>query len=166
MEQVNRASARAGQFQILAEQANDDLRIAAHHLALTVRAMIKFYGIQNINFLLRVPPRYKKVFSAFIIQETRKILDNAETSSSLDAAALRRFGDVSFGEDDKADWLAVLEQYKDVEVNPGDVYNEETFVGFLAPKLTPEDLQVLEDLENGTLEDSQPVASSSKVTLD
>jgi hypothetical protein len=164
MDQVDRASARSTQLQLMLEQANDELRVASHHLALTVRAMIKFYGFKNINFLWRIPPRYKKVFSNFLVHETRKILDNATASSSLDAAALRRFGSATFGAEDSADWLAALAEYDDVDLN--EVYDDELFVGFLAPKLTPEDLQVLEDLEKGTLEVEQPVASSSKVTLD
>ncbi len=162
MENVDRASARAAQLTILAEQANDDLRVAAHHLARSVRAMIKFYGFKNVNFLLRIPSRYKKVFTAFLIQETRKILDNAKSSSSLNADALRRFGSTAFGDSDSADWLAVLDEYENEDEDPNEVYDEETFVGFLAPKLTPEDLQVLDDLENGRLEGPEDDESSSE----
>jgi hypothetical protein len=166
MNEVDRASARATQLQLQLEQAQNDLRVAAHHLALTIRAMIKFYGFKNIHFLLRIPPRFKKVFAAFLIQETRQILANAEFSSDFDAAALRRFGAASFGDADNEDWLAELEEYEYDDVDPNEVYGDELFVGFLAPKVTPEDLKILKNLEQNARNNEQPVASSSKVTLD
>ncbi len=171
MNEVDRASARATQLQLQLEQAQNDLRLASHHLALTIRAMIKFYGLENVHFLLRIPPRFKKAFAAFLIQETRKALLHAEFSTNLDAAALRRYGAASFGDADNEDWLAELEEYEYGDVDPNEVYDDELFVGFLAPKVSQEDVQVLKDLEDEARKTQQArkaqqsQASSSKAAL-
>jgi hypothetical protein len=139
--------------------------------------MIGYYGINNFSFLWRVPRRYRKVFSRFLIRETRPVRNLLPKEQEALFSGPYTHGIEAWNEWDVKNWEAILDEYKDQpDESP---YDEILFVGKIVSDLDVEDVELLRELAAGARDpednsipnpapehSNPPVASSSKVTLD